>query len=409
MNSATDALDSPLSATLSRLPRSAETVLSLLSAIAGGRITLTLPNGQDVHSGHGAAVAAMSVNEWSVFDDVLGAGDIGFAESYMDGRWDTPDLAALLTLLARNREPVARALYGNWWGVLRHKILHGLRANTRRGSRRNIAAHYDLGNDFYRLWLDPSMSYSSALFSDEPDMDLEVAQQAKYRRILESLAVRPGDHILEIGCGWGGFAEMAARTYGARVTGITLSEQQLAYARERIAREGLAERVTLELRDYRDLAGRFDHIVSIEMFEAVGERFWPSYFAKLRELLKPGGKAVIQTITIADGLFARYRKGTDFIQRYIFPGGMLPSASVFAAKASAAGLAVTGDFAFGADYARTLAQWRERFDAREQDLEALGYGSVFRRMWRFYLAYCEAGFAAASTDVHHFELSAGAP
>lgn len=406
MNTATDALESPLSATRSRLPRSAETVLNLLSAIEGGRITLTFPNGQTVSAGHGTAGAAMTLQDWSVFDDVLGAGDIGFAESYMDGRWDTPDLAALLTLLARNREPIASALYGNWWGVLRHRLLHSLRANTRRGSRRNIAAHYDLGNDFYSLWLDPSMSYSSALFGDHANADLEAAQQAKNRRILQRLGVRPGEHILEIGCGWGGFAEMAARDFGARVTGITLSERQLAYARQRMERGGLGDRVALELRDYRDLTGRFDHIVSIEMFEAVGERFWPSYFAKVRELLEPGGKALIQTITIADGLFARYRRGTDFIQRYIFPGGMLPSPSVFAAKADAAGLAVTGDFAFGADYARTLALWRERFDAREQDVEALGCGSVFRRMWRFYLAYCEAGFAAASTDVHHFELSA---
>jgi len=292
-----------------------------------------------------------------MFDSVVERGDVGFAEAWIAGDWHSPDLTALLTLLANNRESLAQAVYGQWWGLLSARLRHWFNANTRAGSRRNIMAHYDLGNDFYRQWLDPTMSYSSALYSSDAPRSMAAAQLAKYRRILSRLDSRPGQRVLEIGCGWGGFAETAAREAGLEVVGLTLSPAQLEFARERMQIAGLERQVTLELRDYRELAGEpFDHIVSIEMFEAVGERWWPTYFATLQRLLAPGGRAVVQSITIRDDLFARYRRGTDFVQQHVFPGGMLPSPSVFRRQAAKAGLVVGDAFAFGRDYARTLAE-----------------------------------------------------
>lgn len=310
----------------------------------------------------------------------------------------------MLTLLAENRDTLAHALYGSAWALAGARLRHAFNANTRAGSKRNILAHYDLGNDFYRLWLDPGMSYSSALYADESDHPLAAAQEAKNRRILSKLRARPGQRVLEIGCGWGGFAELAARD-GLQVHGITLSPSQLAYAQERMARADLGDRVGLSLTDYRDLAGRYDHIVSVEMFEAVGERWWPAWFAAVARNLAPGGRAVAQVITIRDDLFARYRKGTDFIQQMVFPGGMLPSAAAFRRQAERAGLEVREAFAFGGDYARTLAEWTRNFEAAWPQIARLGFDERFRRLWRFYLAYCEAGFAAGSTDVVQFELA----
>jgi len=407
MNTASQTLRNELAPAMVRRPAAAGMLLNMLERVEGGRVTLTLPDGERVSLGHGGHGFEVHLREWSVFEQVLATGDIGFAETYINGLWDTPELARLLTLLAQNRGVIEAALYGRWWSLLRHRLLHLLRSNTRAGSRRNIAAHYDLGNDFYRLWLDPGMTYSAALFDDEGALGLEDAQAAKYRRILDRLGVKPGQQILEIGCGWGAFAELAAREYGARVRGVTLSARQLEFARRRVAQAGAAELATFELRDYRDVQGRFDHIVSIEMFEAVGERFWPLFFRRLHQLLNPGGKALIQTITIDEALFERYRHGTDFIQRYIFPGGMLPSAQRFVETARAAGLRIGDDFAFGADYARTLALWHRRFVERTDELRDLGYDEVFQRTWRFYLAYCEAGFRAGSTDVRQFELVRG--
>jgi len=345
----------------------------------------------------------MRVADEGVFDAILAKGDIGFAEAWMAGDWHTDDLPALLTLLARNRDTLQSAIHGKAWRLIGHRLTHLLRANTRAGSQRNIQAHYDLGNDFYRLWLDPSMSYSSALGLGvgEP---LERAQQRKYRNVLQQLDVRPGQMILEIGCGWGGFAEIAVKEYGCRVLGLTLSKEQLAWARQRAEQGGWAGAADFELCDYRDVRGSYDHIVSIEMMEAVGERFWPGYFAQIRDRLKPGGRAVVQTITIADALFRGYRKGTDFIQRYVFPGGMLPSPAVFGQHVRKAGLVVAGDMAFGQDYAETLVRWRDGFEAALPEVRALGYDERFVRLWRFYLAYCEAGFRAGSVDVHQFQL-----
>jgi cyclopropane-fatty-acyl-phospholipid synthase len=378
--------------------------LALLERIAHGGIEIALPDGSRRAVGR-APVARLEVSDWAAFGAAFRRGDIGFAEAFVDAQWSSPDLAQLLTVIARNRDALESAIYGGFWGQIAYRVRHALNGNTRRGSRRNIAAHYDLGNEFYALWLDPSMTYSSALFAGNALQSLASAQDAKYRRILERLAPRPGARILEIGCGWGGFAELAARESRCRVTGLTLSEEQLAFAEERMHRVGVADRVELAFRDYRDERGTYDHVVSIEMYEAVGERYWPAYFRAIRDRLKPGGRAVVQAITIADRLFERYRSGTDFIQQYVFPGGMLASPARFRAEAVRAGLRVDGELAFGADYAETLRRWRQAFKARLPEVRALGYGERFLRVWDFYLAYCEAGFATGCTDVHQFELA----
>ena len=373
-------------------------VFELLEKLHGGMLEIRLPDGSRCLFGDGEHGVTLQVHDEAMFGQVLARGDIGLAEAYLDGHWDSPDLSGLLTLLARNRDALRQAIYGSWRKLLAARVRHFFNRNSRAGSKRNIMAHYDLGNDFYKLWLDPSMSYSSALYRAVDDDNLESAQGAKYRRILRRLRAQPGQSVLEIGCGWGGFAEMAVGA-GLKVTGLTLSPAQLSWAQQRVP---AAE---LRLQDYRDTQEQFDHIVSIEMFEAVGERWWPTYFQSIAQALKPGGRAVVQSITIRDELFADYRKGTDFIQQYIFPGGMLPSRAAFRAAAARQGLAVHGEYAFGVDYARTLAEWRQAFDANWPQIAALGFDERFRRLWRMYLCYCEAGFLAGNIDVVHFELS----
>ncbi|MEN9315324.1 MAG: hypothetical protein RIS35_1717 [Pseudomonadota bacterium] len=375
----------------------------MLERIDQGRLELALPDGTTRHFGNGGITASMRVEDWGVFDASLRHGDIGFAESFIAGDWDTNALDEVLGLLVANRRSLEDAVYGNWWGNLLHRLRHLLNRNSRKGSRRNIHAHYDLGNAFYRLWLDPSMTYSSALFGDSPGRTLEQAQQAKYRRVLQALSLPAGSRVLEIGCGWGGFAEAAARD-GLHVRGLTLSTEQLAFADERLRAAGLSATTGFALQDYRDERDRHDGIVSIEMFEAVGEAYWPNYFGTIARTLAPGGRAVIQTITIDDGLFERYRSGTDFIQQYVFPGGMLPSKPAFEAAAGAAGLRVADRFEFGQDYARTLALWRERFLARLPEVSALGFDRRFVRTWEFYLAYCEAAFRHRNCDVVQYTL-----
>ena len=381
-----------------RLRGDTRLVFELLEKIRGGLLEIRLPDGARFLFGEGEPGVTMQVNDETVFARVLAKGDIGLAEAYLDGEWDSPDVTALLALLARNRDALRDAVYGSWRQLLAARLRHWFNRNSRAGSKRNIMAHYDLGNDFYRLWLDPSMSYSSALFDGTSDQPLQAAQDAKYRRILSRLAAEPGQRVLEIGCGWGGFAEMATHD-GLAVTGLTLSPAQLAWARQRVPS------ADLRLQDYRDTAERFDHVVSIEMFEAVGERWWPTYFRTVANALKPEGRAVIQSITIRDDLFSEYRKGTDFIQQYIFPGGMLPSRAEFRAQAARQGLVVRDEYAFGVDYARTLALWRDAFDARWPQVAALGFDEPFRRLWRLYLSYCEAGFLAGNIDVVQFELA----
>jgi cyclopropane-fatty-acyl-phospholipid synthase len=381
-------------------PAAARWLFRLLSQLHCGSIELHCPDGRNLSFAgkNPGPHAALTLHDWNVCGDMLSRGDIGLAEAYIAGRVDSSDLMQLLLLGALNEQAIEQAIHGRWWATLAYRLRHWLRPNSRRGSRKNIHAHYDLGNDFYRLWLDPTMTYSAALFEGDDVRSLTDAQYAKYDRILHVLGVRPGQHILEVGCGWGGFAKRAARA-GCRVTGITISAAQLEYARQRIAAAGVQDRVELKLLDYRDLEGQFDHVVSIEMFEAVGERYWPGYFAMLRDRLRPGGRAVVQSITIADAKFERYRNGTDFIQQYIFPGGMLPSPSRFREVAANQGLAVAEMHDFGLDYAETLRHWHQRFNNVIAQVQAQGFDERFMRTWRFYLAYCEAGFRARATDV----------
>ena len=373
-------------------------IFDMLEGLRGGRLEIRLPDGASRLFGEGEHGVTLQVHDEALFRQVLARGDIGLAEAYLDGAWDSSDVTGLLSLLASNRQVLKKAVYGSWRKLLAARVRHWLNGNSRAGSKRNIMAHYDLGNEFYKLWLDPSMSYSSALYRAVDDGDLETAQRAKYRRILRRLRADVGQRVLEIGCGWGGFAELAVGE-GLQVTGLTLSPAQLAWAKQRVPA------ADLRLQDYRDTCEQFDHVVSIEMFEAVGERWWPAYFRTVARALKPGGRAVIQSITIRDDLFAQYRRGTDFIQQYVFPGGMLPSPAAFRAAAARQGLVVRGEYAFGHDYARTLAEWRHAFEANWPQIAELGFDEHFRRLWRLYLCYCEAGFLAGNIDVVQFELS----
>jgi cyclopropane-fatty-acyl-phospholipid synthase len=394
-------------------PAAARAVFSLLRRVRHGTLDVQLPDGESMHFGHGGEPrAAIRLVNWQVCSAALRSGDIGFAESYFAGDWTTPDLTALLTFFLRNRDEVESVVYGSWWGSLAYRLKHLLNRNSRRGSARNIQAHYDLGNDFYRLWLDPTMSYSSAWFDGDRTRPLAEAQWAKVRRVLLECDVQPGARVLEIGCGWGGLAELAAREFGAHTTGVTLSKEQLEFGRKRLASAGLAAQADLRLQDYRDLAAegqRYDAIASVEMFEAVGREYWSSYFETVAAALKPGGLACIQSITIRDDLFDRYARSTDFIQQYIFPGGLLPSPSQFRAAAARAGLEVTAELAFGLDYAETLRRWRHAFLREEAAVRRQGFDTRFVRIWEFYLAYCEAAFATGSTDVIQFTLRHARP
>jgi cyclopropane-fatty-acyl-phospholipid synthase len=330
-------------------------------------------------------------------------GDMGFAEAYMDVDWSSTDLADLIELAAHNEDAIGSPTRGVFLSRLMNRLRHLSHANTRRGSRRNIAQHYDLGNDFYSRWLDPGMTYSSALFRDA-DMSLETAQDAKYDRVAALLDVQGGERVLEIGCGWGGMVEKLAGQLSCHVTALTLSQEQLAFTEARVRAAGLAARTDLRFEDYRDVAGTFDRIVSIEMLEAVGEAHWPTYFNVLHERLTPGGVAVLQVITISDQRYAGYRSSADFIQRYIFPGGMLPSPAIVREKIAEAGLRLTAVETFGDSYRRTLAEWRRRFEEAWPSIATLGFGVRFKRMWEYYLAYCEAGFRMGAIDVGFYRI-----
>jgi len=387
-------------------PPSAHAVLHLLKRLNHGSLDVQLPDGSMAHFGTrhaGGPAAALRLNNWKVFAAVLRSGDIGFAESYIAGDWTTPDLTTLLALFIANRDEIESVIYGRWWGSLLHRARHLFNRNSRKGSRKNIHAHYDLGNEFYRLWLDPTMNYSSAWFEGDRSANLVDAQWAKVRRALRECGTRAGDRVLEVGCGWGALAECAAREFGAAVTGVTLSTEQLAWARQRLAEARLPG--DLRYQDYRDITdGPFDAIASIEMFEAVGREYWPGYFEMIKSQLKPGGRACIQSITIRDDLFDRYVKSTDFIQQYIFPGGLLPSPREFRAAAANAGLTVVNELDFGLDYAETLRRWRDRFLSMDAPVRKLGFDTRFMRIWEFYLAYCEAAFATRNTSVMQFTL-----
>ncbi|MFM8691213.1 MAG: class I SAM-dependent methyltransferase [Limnohabitans sp.] len=390
----------------SALPAAARRVLGLLQRLQTGTLTLTGPEGQErVFGTHAAPHAHLVVHRWELCAEVLRSGDIGFAEGYMEGHWSSPDLAALLRLLVANRRQLEDAVYGHWLGRLAYRIKHLLNRNTRHNSRKNIHAHYDLGNTFYELWLDGTMNYSSAWFEGDHSRDLSQAQHAKVRRALRMAGVQRGDRVLEIGCGWGAVAEAATRDFGAHLTGVTLSTEQLAFARTRMQWNGTAQAADLRLQDYRDIAdGPYDAIVSVEMVEAVGQAYWPNYFQSVARLLKPDGRACIQSIVIDEQLFDRYLHSTDFIQQYIFPGGCLPSPAEFRRQAQAAGLQVVDELAFGPDYAETLRRWRESFTQSLEQVRMLGFDERFIRLWTFYLAYCEAAFDEGNIDVVQFTL-----
>jgi cyclopropane-fatty-acyl-phospholipid synthase len=392
-------------AALSHAPASAKMVMLALAQIKGGAIELTLPDKSRLLLGDGDGPRAlMKINAYAFAKRVLRRGDIGFAEGLMAGEWESEDLSTLLTLLARNVERIKSLVSGGLMGRACNFVRQLGRANTRAGARRNILAHYDLGNQFYRAWLDPTMTYSSARF-DAHTRDLEAGQRAKYQALARHLDLKPGEHVLEIGCGWGGFAEYAAREVGARVTGLTISDAQLVYAQERIQRADLTGLVDIRRQDYRDVDGAFDKVASIEMFEAVGEKYWPVYFRKIADVLKPGGKAALQIITIREDLFEDYRSRADFIQRYVFPGGMLASVARLQEEVANVGLAWKQAEAFGENYAETLAQWGKRFLANWDQIQGLGFDDRFKQLWRFYLSYCEAGFRTGRTDVVQLQLA----
>ena len=390
-------------------PGSARTTLKLLLRLRHGTLTVHLPGGSVQRFGSGQApLASLHLNNWNACSASLRSGDIGFAESYIAGDWTTPNLSDLLQVLIANRNEVEDVIYGSWLGRFVYRVKHLLNRNTKANSQKNIHAHYDLGNAFYELWLDGTMNYSSAIF-ETPETSMQDAQNAKVRRALNMARVKPGDRVLEIGCGWGALAEMATTEFDASLVGVTLSTEQLAWAQARMARVNASGKADLRLQDYRDIGKTssdkpFDAICSIEMVEAVGREYWPEYFQTVARLLKPGGHACIQSIVIADELFDRYVSSTDFIQQYIFPGGCLPCPREFRAQAAAAGFDVVDEFSFGQDYARTLKLWREDFMAQEARVLQLGFDKRFIRIWEFYLAYCEAAFVEANTNVMQFTL-----
>ena len=382
------------------LPRYFGRVYAVAKGIARGRLDFVLPDGR-VFRAEGTEpgpAAELRVHDPDIFARLVREGDLGFCEAYVEGGWSTPDLMAFMDFVHADNDAIYDGFPG--MGLVRawEKLRHALRANSRRGAKKNIAHHYDLGNDFYRLWLDDTMTYSSALFANPQD-SLESAQRAKYAAMVDGIGAQPGDHVLEIGCGWGGFAEYAAAERGLKITGLTISREQYDFATARIQRAGLADRVEIKLQDYRDEAGSYDGIASIEMFEAVGEKYWPVYFDMLKARLKPGGKATLQIITVQDRRFETYRKGVDFIQKYIFPGGMLPSPTALRAEIARAGLDLVGSHEFGQSYSLTLRRWHERFNAAWDEIQAMGFDSRFRRMWNFYLCSCAGTFEGGNCDV----------
>lgn len=372
--------------------------LKSLEHIEFGAMHVTTPDGKQ-YSFYGkqpGAHANLHLHDWRVIRHFASKGDTGFAEAYRDGWWDSDDLVSLMTMGLQNEKALNSYIYGGIIGRIASRISYLFTRNTLSGSKKNIHVHYDLGNDFYKLWLDESMTYSAALF-DTPEQNLVAAQHNKYDRILSRLP--DSGSLLEVGCGWGGFAERALQKNDYAIKGLTISDAQHAYAHER-----LGGNATIALEDYRIQQGKYDNIVSIEMFEAVGEKFWPTYFGKLKELLASKGKAVIQTITIKDEYFENYRRGGDMIRTYIFPGGMLPSPTRFEQEATKAGLRITDSYSFGKDYALTLEHWLKNFEAKLGNVKNLGFDNAFIRMWRFYLTCCIASFNVERTGVMQVEL-----
>ena len=385
---------------LAALPRMVQLALGFASRLRRGTLDVTLLDGRVMRFGGAepGPAAQMTLHSYGFASKLINNGDIGIAEAYLRGDWDTPDLTQFLYLFCVNHELIQSMLADKPLVRFVQTVQHWFNRNTKRQARRNIYAHYDIGNAFYSAWLDPSMTYSSALYEDDTP-DLTAAQNNKYRRLAEAIDLRSGQKVLEIGCGWGGFAEFAAKTFNAKVVGLTISKEQRDFAQKRIQAAGLSDKVEIKLQDYRDERDRYDRIASIEMIEAVGEEFWPKYFSQVRDRLLPGGLAGIQAITIQDSMFQSYRREVDFIQRYVFPGGMLPSPQVLKAFGERFGVPVIRERIFGQDYAKTLATWRNNFRAAWPNLKPLGFDERFRRLWEYYLAYCEAGFLSGNIDV----------
>ncbi|HKL46556.1 MAG TPA: cyclopropane-fatty-acyl-phospholipid synthase family protein [Roseovarius sp.] len=388
------------------LPRYFARCFAAARTLKHGRLDIRLPDGR-VFRAEGSApgpVAEVVVHDPDLFTRMVREGYLGFCEAYLEGDWSTPDLQAFMDLVNAGNDEMYNSYPGQSIVQLYEKLRFWLQRNTRQQARRNISHHYDLGNAFYQLWLDETMTYSSALFESGQE-SLEAAQRAKYARLVDRLGVRPGDHVLEIGCGWGGFAEYAARERGLKVTGLTISRAQYDYACARIAKAGLSEQVQFKLQDYRDERGIYDGIASIEMFEAVGRRYWPVYFRSLHERLRPGAQAVLQIITVADARWDAYRKGVDFIQKYIFPGGMLPSPQILSEEVRRSGLEILSSDEFGQSYSQTLRRWHDSFNSRWDDVARLGFDDRFRRMWNFYLTSCAGAFRGGNCDVTQITIA----
>jgi cyclopropane-fatty-acyl-phospholipid synthase len=371
-----------------------------------GVLDIRLPDGRIFRSTGPAPgpVAEIHIHNPDCFTRLIREGDLGFSDAYLDGWWSTPDLQAFMDLVHMGSQTVYDGFPAITFVRAYERLRFWLHRNHREQAKKNISYHYDLGNDFYRLWLDDTMTYSSAIF-DTGQESLERAQTAKYASMVDQMGVKPGDHVLEIGCGWGGFAEYAAKERGLKVTGLTISQEQFNYASERIQKAGLSDMVELRMQDYRDCGGTFDGIASIEMFEAVGEKYWPAYFATVRDRLHTDGRATLQIITVADRRWEIYRKGVDFIQKYIFPGGMLPSPTVLREEVGKAGLQVKGSREFGLSYDQTLRRWHETFNARWDEVRDMGFDDRFRRMWNFYLTSCAAAFKTGTCDVTQITLA----
>lgn len=389
-----------LGETLKGVPTMVKQALSLAAQLQHGRLTIRTPDERVylIEGPQPGPEAEMIVHDFTFARHLIQQGDIGFAEAYLNGQWDSPNMTAFLELFCSNHDLIKQLLEDRPITRLIQKFTHWLNRNTKRGSRKNIEAHYDLGNAFYSTWLDDTMTYSSAIFSDGAN-SLDEAQTAKYSSLAKMLNLTEGQTVLEIGCGWGGFAEYAAKTHKSKITALTISQEQLNFARKRMFENGLNELVEIRYQDYREVTGSYDRIASIEMFEAVGEKYWPVYFDCLNQRLAPNGRAGIQAITIRDESFSTYRKETDFIQHYVFPGGMLPSPRILSQLGRTAGLALAETREFGLDYATTLSHWRDRFRTAWPDIEQLGFDERFRRLWEYYLAYCEAGFKSGNIDV----------
>jgi cyclopropane-fatty-acyl-phospholipid synthase len=394
--------------TLKGVPLVARKALAYALKIRRGVLTVVLPDGRNLlfRGSDPGPEGTLVVRTFAFAKRLIGGGDIGFAEAYIRGEWDSPNVATFLELFSVNHDAIERMLGHAPLARVWQQLRHWMNRNTKSGSRRNIHAHYDLGNAFYSQWLDGTMTYSAAIYEPH-DNDLSAAQTRKYRSLCEKTGIVAGDHVLEIGCGWGGFAEHVAKEVGARVTGLTISEEQYSFAKRRIFEAGLADKVEIKLQDYRDETGSYDRIASIEMFEAVGREFWQTYFGQLRDRLKTGGTAGVQVITIRDEFFETYTKEIDFIRRYIFPGGMLPSPAIMRQLGEGAGMPLVSERVFGLDYARTLAEWRDRFIAAWPSIVPLGFDDRFKRIWQYYLSYCEAGFRAGSIDVRQMVFAKG--